>query len=276
MTTNLSLFFSVPFFGLSTLLMFSSCHTFPLPHTITIHNLTSHPWLHLANPSPHLCASPDNVNCALRPTGTSACDPQGTVTIVGNTISHHPPLELVIECMESDIVHALMMTTAGGYTLNCPTSLTVITPGAWCAQSMGHILPLHLQPSCAPTSAHTMTSCTCRTTCSNAVPSKMLIGCSAMWRQTTRTCNWTMPASRKRMTNWRLVLHPWAPYSFNPLWLMLPCGHHLLSGRGHRSKNTHSANQWATCPQLITMMLRENHPLMRTHASQHPGWHCTS
>ena len=130
-----------------TPLHFSLCHTFPLPFTITIHNFDYHPCLRLTHPLPRLCASPGDANLTPCPTGTSTPDPWGTVTIVRNTVSHCPPLKLVIKCAESNIVHALVMTTAGGYTPNCLTSPTVITPSAWCARSMGHTLPLCLQLS---------------------------------------------------------------------------------------------------------------------------------
>ena len=203
MTANLFLFFSVPFLDFQHYLRFSLCHTFPLPFTITIHNFNYHPCLCLAHPLPHLCTSPGDTNLTPCPAGMSAPDPWGTVTIVRNAIGHRPPppLELVIKRVESDVVRALMMTTAGGYTPNCLTSPTVITPGARCAWSMGHTSPLRLQLSCAPTRAHVTISCICRTACSNATPSKTSIGCSATQRQTMRTCDRTMPAPRKRTTS---------------------------------------------------------------------------
>ena len=180
-TTNLFLFISVPFSDFQYYLRFSLCHNFPFTLTITIHDFDYH----------H----------DFGPAGTSTPDPRGTVTIVGNAVNHRPSLEQVTKRTESDVVCALVMMTAGGYTPNCLTLPTVITPGAWCAQSMGHISPLRLQPSCAPTSAHATTLYTCRTACSNAVPSKMLTGCSTTWRQTMRTYDRTTPASRKKMTS---------------------------------------------------------------------------
>ena len=201
MTANLFLFFSVPFSDFQHYLRFSLCHTFPFPFTITIHNFNYHPCLHLVHPLPRLCTSPGDANLAPHPTGMSTPDPWGTVTIVGNAVGHRPPLELVIKRTESNVVRTLVMTTAGGYTPNCLTSPTVITPGARCAQSMGHTSPLHPQLTCTPTSTHVTISCICRTACSNAAPSKTSIGCSATRRQTTRTCDRTTPASRKRTTS---------------------------------------------------------------------------
>ena len=99
--------------------------------------------------------------------GVSTPNPRGTVTIVGNAVDHRPPLKQVTKHAESNIVCALVMMTAGGYTPNCLTSPTVITPGARCAQSMGPTSPLRLRSSCTPTSVHATTLYTCRTTCSN-------------------------------------------------------------------------------------------------------------
>ena len=52
--------------------------------------------------------------------GVSAPNPWGTVIIVRNAVGHRPPLDLVMKHVESDIVCALVMTTAGGYTPELP------------------------------------------------------------------------------------------------------------------------------------------------------------
>ena len=201
----------------------SLCHNLSLLHTITtlIHpHRYSCP--HYDTPHRRLCASPGTVNHAPRPVG--ALDPREMVTIVGNTVGHRRLLELATEHAGNGVAPAPATMTAGGCTLNSRTSLTAIPPGAPCVRSMGHTSPLCLRRSYACTNAHATTLYICRTACYSAAPSKTCIGYSVTWRRTTRSCNRTTPAFRRKTTNYGLVSRPWALLS-----LSAPFNHHRPS-----------------------------------------------
>ena len=180
--------------------MFSLCHNLPFLHTITTPH---HPYSYSCPPQDNLhhclCASPGNTNHASCPVDVHG--PWEMVMIVGNAIDHCSFLELVTGHMENGIAPTPATMTAGGCTLNFSISLTAISPGAQCAQSMGHTLPLHWQCRCTPTSMLNMILCTCRITCSSAALWKMLIGYFTMWKSTMRTCGQTTPVSRKKTLN---------------------------------------------------------------------------